>query len=211
MFSHKQPTTCHATFLFRNTNTDIPLIIVGREVLLMLSKNFQDAMARASTAVPGRVFSVASTPRTLIRQLSIHRLLVESSSIYSSAARVSPKGLQARLPNYQTASSRCGQQTCLPRCSLRSSSFRFSSSSSSNSISGSRSIIIGQVRCFASQSQKTDGLGRSETFKEYRIQQEVEQRRRAIQELEDDLLRSQVEVADARFHLNLQELASLPV
>ena len=170
-------------------------------------------MARASTAVPRRVFSVAATSRTLIRQRSFHRLLEDSSYIHNSAAGISWKGLQTHLSTFQTVSSQCGsQQTCLPCCSLRPSSFNFrSSSSSSNSISGSRSNIVSQIRCFASQSQKTDGLGRSETFKEYRIQQEVEQRRRAIRELEDDLLRSQVEVADARFHLNLQELASLPV
>jgi hypothetical protein len=167
-------------------------------------------MARASTAVPGRVFSVVATSRILSRQRGFHRTSPDASYNYSPGAGVSRKGLQAQLPSFQTASSQCGsQQICLSRCSSRHSSF---SSSNSSSIAGARPIIShAQIRCFASQSQKTDGLGRSETFKEYRIQQEVEQRQRAIRELEDDLLRSQVEVADARFHLNLQELASLPV
>ena len=169
-------------------------------------------MARASTAVPGRVFSVAATSRTLIRQRGFNRLLSDSRYNYGSVNHVSRKGLQARLSNFQIASSQPSQQICLPRCSSRLSSSSFNSSISISNIGGIRSInSLSQVRHFASQSQKTDGLGRSETFKEYRIQQEVEQRRRAIQELEDDLLRSQVEVADARFHLNLQELASLPV
>ena len=178
-------------------------------MLLMLRKNFQDAMARASTAVPGGVFSVAATSRTLIWQRGFQRLSSDSSYVYKSAAGVSRKVLRARLSSFQTASSQCSQKTCLPCGSFRLSSF--SSNTTTISIAGARSIINSHVRCFASQSQKTDGLGRSETFKEYRIQQEVEQRRRAIRELEDDLLRSQVEVADARFHLNLQELASLPV
>ena len=168
-------------------------------------------MARACTAVPGRVFSVAATSRTLIRQRGFNRLLSDSRYNYGSVNHVSRKGLQARLSNFQIASSQPSQQTCFPRCSIRLSSFSFNTSTSFSNIAGARWITINQARHLASQSQKTDGLGRSETFKEYRIQQEVEQRRRAIQELEDDLLRSQVEVADARFHLNLQELASLPV
>ena len=166
-------------------------------------------MARASTAVPGRVLSVASTPSALLRQRCFHRLPSGLSYIYTSATGHSQKSRKAHLSSFQTASSHCGrQETCLRLFSFWPSSFRLSSSSTNTR---TPSVISNQARYFASQSQKTDGLGRSETFKEYRIQQEVEQRRRAIRELEDDLLRSQVEVADARLHLNLQELVSLPV
>lgn len=147
----------------------------------------QDAMAKASTAVSGRLFSITASG-TLIRQSSFQQL--SSASI--------------RLRN-KTTDLTIRRLITKPLCDLGPPTFR----TSSYLVSPLRARqVLGQTRCFASQ---TDGLGQSETFKEYRLRERIEQRRRALRALEDDLLRSQVKVADARFQLNLQELASLPV
>lgn len=144
-------------------------------------------------AVPGRVFSVA-TSRTLIRHRGFHRVSSDSNRHCNPAESFQERSVKSQIRNFHLAF-RC--------CSLRAFS-PWSGRASGFSIT--RDCSIEQVRSFASQA---DGLGQSETFREYRIRQEIEQRRRALRELEDDVLRSQIEVADARFHLNLQELASL--
>jgi hypothetical protein len=151
----------------------------------MLRNPLQHAMARASTAVRGRVFSV-TTSRTSIRHHSFHHFSSPSTRLQCPAASF-PR--PASKPHFS---------------SLRSAP----SSTLAPSSSTPQSSPFSQIRHYAGQK---DGLGQSETFREYRLRQEIEQRRRTLQGLEDEMLRTEIEVADARFHLNLQELARLPV
>jgi hypothetical protein len=161
----------------------------------MLRNSLQDAMAQTSTAVLRRVFS-KSISRTLFPRESFHQLLPDSIRLYTSAAGLPRRVRKSRILSFRSTYSRRHLQALIPPLS-RAASFSVAHDHSFN-----------QARSYASQ---TDGLGQSETFREYRLRQEIEQRRRALRELEDDLLRSEIDVADARFHLNLQELASLPV
>lgn len=161
----------------------------------MLRKPSQHAMARASTAVSGRVFVIASSTNT-VQHHGFRQFSSDLSRLYSPAAAPTRPNSKSYLPRLRSAYATCARQTLTPR------------SSGGTSFSIPRELTLTQIRRYASQ---IDGLGQSETFREYRLRQEIEQRRRAIRELENDLLRSEIDVADARFHLNLQELASLPV
>ena len=175
--------------------SDPALLNGGRKAPLMLRNSLQDAMATTSTAVPRRVFSIA-TSRTLLPHDSFHQLSPDSVRLYSSAAGLPRRIRKSRNPSFRSTYSRHHLHALIPR----------SGGAASFSIAHDHSF--NQARSYASQ---TDGLSQSDTFREYRLRQEIEQRRRAIRELEDDLLRSEINVADARLHLNLQELATLPV
>lgn len=152
-------------------------------------------MAHTSTAVPRRIFSIA-TSRTLFPRDSFHQLSPYSIRLYSSAAGPPRRIGRSRNLSFRSSHSRRHLQALIPP-SGRAASFSIAHDHSFN-----------QARSYASQ---TDGPGQSQTFREYRLRQEIEQRRRATRELEDDLLRLEIDVADARYHLNLHELASLPV
>ena len=69
-----------------------------------------------------------------------------------------------------------------------------------------RATSLHQARCYATQK---DGLGQSETFREYRIRQDIEQRRRVLRQLEVDALSSDVEVNDMRLQLDRHQLEHL--
>jgi hypothetical protein len=147
-------------------------------------------MARAITAVSGRVFTIA-TPRTSLGINSTQRL-----------PSIAKRRYYAAIGGDQRPSLRCSMCVLSLR-HARTLLIRLRKPASTADV-----FLPHQIRCFANQ---TDRRKQSETFREYRILQEIEQRRRTLRELEDEILRSQIEVSDIRLLLNLKELDSLPV